>query len=257
MRIGSLLSALVLQGICGAAVAAAAGSPKDHLVKDISLQTFFHATHPWQAKIYQLGGKDADMGNQPVRVCLVGSMGNPKPYIACKALYGGAPVDGRAFPMQSFRDASLQTLSGPDGTQRPALVVRATFSGGGSGWLQGIYVWNYDRRLGIFEETFESVAPGGGEQEFVKKGPLTGAFVQVEPVYEGDEPNMASPTRYAMDVYYPTSLGYVRVLSILSSKRYPNYRTEQNLSDPIATLTPIMSRALKAVYPGGVSALER
>ena len=257
MRIGSLVSALALLCVAGAAVAARAAPTNDSLVKDISLQSFFHASHPWQVKIYQPDGKDADFGNQPVRVCLVGSLGNPRPYTVCKALYGGATVGGRAFPLQTFRDASLQMLSGPDGTQRPALVVRATFSGGGSGWLQGVYVWTYDRRLGIFQRTFGSVVPGGGQQKFVTKGPLAGAFVRVEPVYEGDEPNMASPTRYEMTIYEPAPMGYLKVLSLLTQKRYPNYRSERNLPDPIATLTPIMSRALKAVYPAGITPLER
>jgi hypothetical protein len=60
-----------------------------------------------------------------------------------------------------------------------------------------------------------------------------------------------------MDIYYPAPLGYVKDLSLLSGKRYPNYRLGHNLSDAIATLTPIMSSALKSVYPDGVSALER
>lgn len=257
MKFGSPIVALALLSLSGVAAVVEAKPPDEHLVKDIPLQAFFHASHPWQAKIYQSNGKDADTGNLPVRVCLVGSLGNPKPYDACTSLYGGASVDGRAFPMQSFRDASLRILSGPDGTQRPALVVRATFSGGGSGWLQGVYVWNYDSRLGIFQKTFVSVAGGGGQQEFVTKGSLAGAFVRVDQVYEGDEPNMAAPTRYEMTIYEPAPMGYVKVLSVLTAERYPNYRTERNLPDPIATLTPIMSRALKAVYPEGVAALER
>lgn len=258
MKIGSLVCALALLCMTGVAVAATVEPTTGYrLVKNIPLQAFFHASHPWQAKIYQPNGGDAEFGDQPVRLCLVGPLGGPKPYTVCKDLYGGLPVDGRALPMQSLRDASLRMLSGPAGTKRPALVIRATFSGGGSGWLQGVYVWTYDSRLGIFQKTFESVAGGGGQQEFVTKGPLAGAFVQVEPIYEGDEPNMASPTRYAMDIYEPAPMGYVKVLSTLTEKRYPNYRTERNLPDAIATLTPIMSRALKAVYPGGISALER
>lgn len=257
MKSGSLIVALVLLSLSGMAAVAEAKPPDERLVKDIPLQTFFHASHPWQVKIYQPDGKDADIGNQPVRVCLVGSLGNPEPYDVCTSLYGGAPVDGRAFPMQSLSDASLQMLSGPDGTQRPALVVKATFSGGGSGWLQGVYVWDYDSRLGIFRKAFESVATGAGQQEFVKQGPLAGAFVHVDQVYAGDEANMMSPVRYRMTIYEPIPLGYEQVLSLLSEKRYPSNHTGDGLPDAIATLTPIMSRALKAVYPDGVSILER
>lgn len=257
MRIGLLVSTLVL--ICGASVAASAvaATRVEPLAKDIQLQAFFHATHPWEVKIYEPVGPGADTGMEPVRVCLIGEFGNPKPYTVCTKLFGGAPVDGRAFPMQSFRDASLEMLSGPDGVQRPALIVRATFSGGGSGWLQGIYVWDYERRLSIFRKAFQSVATGAGQQEFVKEGPLAGAFVRVDQVYEGDEANMMSPVRYRMIVYEPVPSGYEEALSLLSEKRYPSNHTGDGLSDAIATLTPIMSRALKAVYPDGVSALEQ
>lgn len=257
MRIGLLVSTLAL--ICGANIVASAvaAAPAERLAKDIQLQAFFHATHPWQVKIYQPAKPDADTGNEPVRVCLIGELGNPRPYTVCTKLSGGASVDGSPFPMQSFRGASLEMLSGPDGTQRPALIVRATFSGGGSGWLQGVYVWDYERGLGVFQKAFQSVATGAGQQEFVKKGPLAGAFVRVDQVYEGDETNMMSPVRYRMTVYEPVPLGYEEVLSLLSEKHYPSNHTDDGLPDAISTLTPIMSRALKAIYPRGVSVLEQ
>lgn len=257
MKALPLIAALALALLSSATSAGTPVAPKERLVKAIPLQAFFHTAHPWKVSIYQPSGRNADTGSQPIRVCLVGALGNPKPVIVCKALYGGAPVDGRVFPMQSLSSAKLELLSGPDGTQRPALVVGATFSGGGSGWLQGVYVWNYDRRLDIFQETFQSVVGGAGQQEFVKNGPLAGAFVRVAQVYEGDEVNMMSPVRYQMTVYEPVPLGYTRVLSLLTDKRYPSNHAGGGLPDAIAVLTPTMSRALKAVYPGGVPALER
>lgn len=257
MRIGSVVGALVLGCAASTALSATAATPTERLAKDIQLQAFFHTAHPWQVKIYEPTGPDADTGSEPVRVCLIGELENPKPYTVCTKLFGGAPVDGRAFPMQSFRDASLEILSGPHGTQRPALIVSATFSGGGSGWLQGVYVWIYDRRLGIFRKAFDSVASGAGQQVFVKAGPLAGAFVHVDQVYTGSEVNMMSPVRYRMTMYEPVPLGYEEVLSLLSEKRYPSNHTGAGLPDAIATLTPTMSRALKAVYPDGVAVLEQ
>ena len=60
-----------------------------------------------------------------------------------------------------------------------------------------------------------------------------------------------------MAVYEPVPLGYVKVLSMLSENRYPTNHTRDGLSDAIATLMPGMSRALMAVYPDGVSVLQR
>ena len=88
------------------------------------------------------------------------------------------------------------------------------------------------------------------------RGPLAGAFVQVDQVYEGNEANMQLPVHYEMTIYKPTPLGYVKVLSMLSEKRYPSNHTRDGLPDAITTLTPTMSRALKAVYPNGTSVLS-
>ncbi len=105
-------------------------------------------------------------------------------------------------------------------------------------------------------QTFKSVISQAGDQKFVSEGPLAGAFVSIDQVYEG-EANMESPMRYQMNIYEPAPLGYVKVLSMLSENRYPSNHTRDGLSDAIATLMPAMSRALRAVYPDGVSALQR
>jgi len=254
-----LVAALSLSCFAGAVLSAIPKAPKERLVKAIDLQPFFHTAHPWQVKIYQPVGENAEFGNRPVRVCFVKQ--GAKPYTDCTALFGGVPQsDGRVLPLQTLDRADMEMLPSLDGGPgRPSLVVRATFAGGGAGELKGLYVWTdiSSAHQGLFAQTFQSVISQAGDQRFLKKGPLAGAFVAIDQVHEGNEANMESPVRYQMSIYEPAPLGYVKVLSMLSEHRYPSNHTRDGLTDAIATLTPAMSRALKAVYPDGVAVLQR
>lgn len=261
MRAIRLIGMLALMCMAGTTVAGTTEAPKGRLVKAIELQAFFQTSQPWQVKIYEPTGPNAEFGHQPVRVCFMKQQGAASTHADCTALFGGAALpDGTVLPLQTFDSAELELLPSPEGGPgRPCLVVRATFSGGGPGLLKGLFVWSDTSHAhqGQFTQTFKSVVTQAGEQKFVRKGPLAGAFVELEQVYEGDEANMESPARYQMTIYEPAPLGYMKVLSVLSEKRYPSNHTRDGLADAIATLTPAMSRALKAVYPHGVSALQR
>ncbi|MGY3039836.1 hypothetical protein ACVWWQ_001459 [Rhodanobacter sp. TND4EL1] len=261
MRTIRLVGVLALLCLAGAAVSGTTEAPKERLVKSIELQAFFHTAHPWQARIYEPAGQSAEFGHRPMRACFVKQQGAVGTHAECMALFSDAALpDGTVLPLQNFDSADLEVLPSPDGGPgRPSLVVRASFSGGGPGRLNGLFVWTDTSRdhQGQFTQTFKSVVSQAGEQKFVRKGPLAGAFVEFEQVYEGDEANMESPVRYQMAIYEPAPLGYVKVLSVLSEKRYPSNHTRDGLPNAIATLTPAMSRVLKAVYPQGVSALQQ
>lgn len=261
MRINSFIVGVALACSAGAALCATAEVPKGRLIKDVDLQTFFHTPVRWQMKIYQPAGQDAEFGKQPVRVCFVKEQDLNNPASACAALFGGASLpDGTTLPLQTLNSAVLQMLPTPGGgPDRPSVVVRATFAGGGPGELKGLFVWTDTaaNHGGSFVKTFSSVISQAGDQRFVYKGPLAGTFVSIDQVHEGDEPDMESPVRYQMAIYEPAPLGYVKVLSMLSKKRYPSNHTRDGLSNAIDTLTPALNRALKALYPEGVAVLQR
>ncbi|HEY0199604.1 MAG TPA: hypothetical protein VGC19_13895 [Rhodanobacter sp.] len=251
----------VLAMVCYASSAwsGTGAAAQERLVKDIPLQSFFHSRHAWQLKIYQPIGQDAEMGDNPVRVCFLGPMDASARQAQCTRLVSGSFPNGQPVPLQTLDSVDLTMLpSSGNPAERPSIVVRATYSGGGAGQLKGLFVWtdtSLDHRQGRFMQTFKSVVTQAGAQQFLKRGPLAGAFVALEQVYEGNEPNMESPVRYSMTIYEPAPLGYVEVLSTLSKKRYPSNHTGDGLPDPIGTLMPEMSAALKAVYPTGVSEL--
>jgi hypothetical protein len=259
MKTIPLIGVLAMVCYASSALSGTGGTAQEHLVKDMPLQSFFHTLHPWRLKIYQSIGQDAEMGDNPVRVCFVGPMDAKAPEVQCTALVDGSFPKGQPVPLQTLDSVDLDLLpSSGDPSGRPSIVVRATFSGGGPGQLKGLFVWtdtSTDHRQGQFMQTFKSVISQAGEQQFLKQGLLAGTFVAVDQVYEGNEPNMESPVRYNMTIYEPAPLGYVEVLSTISKKRYPSNHTGDGLPDAIGTLTPEMSWALKAVYPTGVSEL--
>lgn len=238
-------------------------APEYRLVKSIALQTFFHTAKPWEIEIYQPITPPDEPAPvwYPVEVCIFGP-GDPQPPAGCQPLvYGESLPNGLLFPMQEFESATLEMLPGlPGKPARPSLVVRASYLSGVASELDGVYVWNDTPRLGVdkrnfdsFFLTFSSVIDQTGQQVFVKQGALSGSFISVGQIMEGDEANLESPRYYEIGVYRPASFGYVKVLGLLSQKRYPSNNTGDGLRDPIAALTAEISRALNSVYPSGVS----
>jgi hypothetical protein len=250
-----LLKALGALIALGTAFGCLADAPSDVLVKDIQLQSFFHTRQPWEVKIYQPTGEDADTGNNPARACFVGPNHAPD----CIPLLGSDPMPEAgpaSYPLQTLARAELKMLpTSPSSPKRPALVIEATFSGGGSGILRTMFVWTDlgpSQKNDVFTLSFRSTIGNAGQQEFVSSGLLAGYFVMVDQTSMGDEANEETPKHYVMNVYAPATLGYTQVLSILSKDRYPSNHTGDGLPDALQVLTPEIARALNGAYPNGM-----
>lgn len=266
MKTVSIVVAFVLLGVAAAALPATPGPAKDRLVKTMALQAFFHAPHPWQLAIYEPIGDDF-LVMQPVRACFTGpQLNNPGPGTHCSELYENGSVQGvPQYPCQRFQSAKLEMLPGQSGTPpRPSLVIRARYVSGTNGELRCIFVWNFDNpskwktkfpnNPGFFTRVFQSDTNQTGQQEFMKRGPLAGAFIRVGQFWQPGpaEPSLESPMRFEIDVYEPARFGYTKVLSFLSKNRYASNNSDRGTPDPISVLTAEIERALKAVYPDGL-----
>ena len=256
MRTISLLGFMLMMFITGAPTAGAAttqaAQPKEQLVKDISLQHFFHTSHPLRVKIYQVAHPVFRVGVSiyPIRVCFVQPPVPQESSTVCHRL--GTP--GEEY--QEFVSAELRMLPGAAGKpDQPSLVIHAIANAGPSGpdEVHGLFVWT---RVDSAYPTFTYSLGLTGEQEFVEKGPLRGAFVAVEQVGASGETTALSPNHYQMTVYEPFSLGYIKVLTVRSKKRYVSDQTGDGLQGTaaITKLMPEIVGALKAVYPRGVYA---
>jgi hypothetical protein len=238
----------------GAATAGSAKAqavqPKEQLVKDIPLQNFFHTSHPLRVKIYQVAHPAFRVGVSiyPLRVCFVQPPVPQEASIECTRL--GTP--GNEY--QQLVSAELRMLPGAPGKpDRPSLVIQAIANTGPSGpdAAHGLFVWT---RVDSAYPTFTYSLGLTGEQEFVENGPLRGAFVAVTQVGGGGETSALSPSHYQMTIYEPFSLGYVKVLTVRSKKRYVSDQTGDGLQGTaaITALMPELVGTLKAVYPRGV-----
>ncbi|MEO8777568.1 MAG: hypothetical protein ABI389_02745 [Rhodanobacter sp.] len=269
MKTVSIVVAFALLGVAAAALCAPPSPTEDRLVKTMALQAFFHAPHPWQLAIYEPRGDDFLVG-RPVRACFTGpQLNHPGAGTHCSELYENGSVQGvPRYPCQRFQSAKLEMLPGPSGTPpRPSLVVRARYVSGTNGELRCTFVWNFDNpstrkktfpnNPGYFIRMFQSDTNQTGQQEFMKRGPLAGAFIRVGQVWQPGpaESSLESPMRFEIDVYEPAKFGYLKVLSFLSKDRYASNNSDRGTPDPISVLTPEIERALKAVYPDGKSSV--
>ena len=113
MKTVSIVVAFALLGVAGVALPATPSPTKDHLVKTMALQAFFHAPHPWQLAIYEPieGGL---LVQRPVRACFTGAqLNNPGPGTHCSELYENGSAQGvPQYPCQRFQSAKLEMLPG-------------------------------------------------------------------------------------------------------------------------------------------------
>lgn len=246
-----LVAAAVLFSIAplaGQAHVAAGHADAYALVKRVNLQPFFDTAEPWQLRVYRPVATDSDrIVLEPLRVCFVDTALAADKGTACHLLHDG----------NELTSVQLTRLPAPQaGAPRAAIVMRVARNGGlaaASG--SAFYVWDFDRAAHAFEVGLESAVSFAGAQAFVRHGPLSGLFISADAVYEGDEPNMNTPTRYRIRVYAPSARGYRQVLSFLTAKRYPNVRSDHALPDPVAALSPEIVSALDRIYPHGVPRL--
>lgn len=219
------------------------------LVKDVNLQSFLDTRHPWQLRVYQpVAKKPGDIALRPLRVCFVEDASSSKKDTTCHFLSDGNELTS----VQLTRLPSLQA-----GSLRASIVMHVAWNGGLAATSgSAVYVWDFDKATNAFSEGLKSAVSFSGAQEFVRHGSLSGLFISADAVYEGDEPNVNTPTRYRISVYAPSARGYRQVLSFLTAKRYPDARSNHALADPIETLSPEITTALQRIYPHGMPELE-
>ncbi|MHC1479425.1 hypothetical protein ACYJW8_04175 [Frateuria aurantia] len=231
------------------------------MIRNLPLQSFFHSSQPWRIIAYQPSGQDASIGDVPAHICFVNAQDHSAQGRVCKQLIlSMGDIDSRYIPLQTIDSVDLVHLpSAHLGKTQPAIVVRASFSGGGPGMVHALLVWStetWDAEHNHFQLSFQSQVSAAGAQAFVTQGPLAGDLIRVDQIYTGDEPDMAAPVRYTMDVYRPVTLGWQQILSIVSQQRWPNNHLGLDSTDPIAALTPEITRALHGAYPDGLPALD-
>lgn len=175
--------------LAGTAVQAA--PPPGRLVQEMELGPAFRTVGDWHLAVYEPEDPgDGGPPNTAAQLCLTGPNGAGAVTRDCTALTATVAGVSLIYNLQTVDSVAVTRIpSATSGRSEPALVVRASFSGGGSGTLTKLSVWTYTRvdgtpfnhgPGGFFTEVFSSVVANGGEQRFFLSGPLAGCFVSAE-----------------------------------------------------------------------------
>ena len=261
-RVGPLLMLLVIMPLHAAPLESpASGPPAGRLVKDMALASAFRTIGDWHLAVYE--PEDTPEGDPPdkaAQLCLTGPNGAGTVTQDCIALTATVAGVSTVYNLQTVDSVVVTPIptTVPGGSE-PALLVRASFSGGGSGTLTKLFVWTYVRvdatpfnhgPGGFFMEVFSSVIANGGEQRFFLSGPLAGCFVSAEQVFLAG-PTMADPQPFNLRVYRRADVGFVPVLGLLTARAYPTIRGGDPPANPIEREMARVLRARVAVYPCG------
>ena len=238
-----------------------AGAPAGRLVKEMQLGPTFRTVGDWHLAVYE--PEDPGDGTPPdaaARLCLTGPNGAGTVTTDCTALTATVAGVSTIYNLQTVDSVTVAPIpAATPGHSEPALLVRASFSGGGSGTLSKLSVWTYNRvdgtpfnqgPGGFFMEIFSSVVANGGEQRFIPSGPLAGCFVSAEQVFLSG-PTMADPQPFHVRVFRRAGVGFVPVLGLLTARAYPTIRGGDPPADPVEREMPRLTRVLAALYPRG------
>jgi hypothetical protein len=187
-------------------------------VKTLDLQNDFGTASDWHVTAWQSASQDFATGDMPARLCFWISRAEQEKN--CTAITSALPDDTLVYPYQSVRELEVAR---PDRARPSAALLKfdARYSGGGSGWLDQISFWKYDRRTDGFEPALRVTLTEQGEYRLFDQGKLAGTLVTAEAVWQGDETHFA-PHRFYIEVYrYDAKAGYVKMLGYLTALKYP------------------------------------
>ena len=221
----------------------------------------FRTAGHWHLAVFEPeGSADGDPPDAAAQLCLTGPNGAGTVTTDCTPLTATVASVGVTYNLQTVDSVAVALIpTATPNRSEPALLVRASFSGGGSGTLTKLSVWTYTRvdatpfnggPGGFFMEVFSSVVTNGGEQRFIPSGPLAGCFVSAEQVCLAG-PTMADPQPFHLRVFRRAGVGFVPVLGLLTARAYPTIRGGDPPANPVEREMPRLRRALAALYPRG------
>ena len=159
-------------------------------------------------------------------------------------------IDSSGISYQGISEVKIMELPiGPEKALRPVIVVKASayLSDAGDGTALGTFVF------GLTDMGFSQMLADGvdqsGWQAFISNGPLTGFFVSAHQINLGEREIYTDPLHYQINVYSPIDAQYIRVLSVITTKSYPNKKIEYFNPDNIKKLLlPQVISDLDAIY---------
>ena len=147
------------------------------------------------------------------------------------------------YPHQSVDVLELTKIQGAEN----GIILKATFSGGGSGRLSRNEVWVYDSGLGEFKKALCLNLTEQGQIRLISAGALAGTFIAADAHWGTDESHF-EPHYFTIQLYKfdKGANSYIKLLEYLSAKKYDSL--DSGAINVIEPELPAIQKNLKAIY---------
>jgi len=202
-------------------------------VKTFSLKNVFGTKSDWRVTAWQPVGNESDMGEVSARLCFWMQPAEQRKY--CTSITSSLPNDGIVYHYQTAQ--GLEVVH-PDAANPSAALLKfgARFFGGGSGSLDQVSFWYYDKKADAFEPSSHITLTEQGEYRLFDKGKLEGKLVTADAVLQVGETHF-SPHHFYIEAYRYDAGHYTKILGYLTPTKYPSFE-DTNTIDVIMPEIP-------------------
>lgn len=249
---GCLASILTMFAYSAGGVPNGNGVPHYKTVARLNLSSAFNTKTPWVASALQATGEDASEGGNPAKLCFRGGAPSRD---NCTSITKRAENDPLSFAFQTPKELRVVAIS----KSEKAVLFDAQFWGGGSGTLEQVSLWTYDRFGDSFASDLTFEITGLGMYRVEATGPLEGSVITADCLWAEGETHFGAH-RFTVSVYANLkTAGYVKVLEYLTDRKYPG-EDSPNFSpsnaDVIGHEYPKIQSLIRRLYPAGFASLR-
>lgn len=224
--------------VCFALVPAGAHSAEYEEIKIIKLRQEFNTRQDWQVSAYQTADKNLEFSEVPSRLCFSADHQSP----VCHAITSKLANEELGYAYQQVKELSV--------ISKPHLVkFVAEFSAGGSGWLDQISFWQYEKATDSFQKAGLITLTEQGEYKLFDSGKMAGLLVTAD-AHLGEKETHFSRHRFYITIYrYKKGDGFEQTYGYLTEKKYPSFDNVEKIDVISHEIARIKKRLLAANPP--------
>jgi len=208
-------------------------------VKQLALKQPFHTKSDWNVTAYQATGPDAFEGDIPVKICF--SRGGHED---CTLITSRAEDGTLVFNHQTVSELTVVELT----PKENGVLLNAQFSGGGSGLLNQIAIWSYERTGDYFQRILTMSLTEQGSYQLIATGPLQGDAISADYVWDQGEAHFDGH-RYAISVnHYIGSGPHGEILRYVTRQKYGGENSLGGRVKVINAELPRINQLLRNLY---------
>ena len=214
--------------------------------KTIALQSLFHTKTDWHVTAYAAPGDPPDTNLPPVKICFWNDPN--KKQNQCETITSASPHSNIISSHQMLEDLSVVTLIQ---ASNPLLAVRsvARFTAGGSGSLDDMSLWSYNKETDYFDALISLPINEISEYKIISSGPLAGSIVMANGLWQMDEGHFGDH-RFWIQVY-KYSKYYQTFHSLIGFTTVKKYSSEKMgvIDQELGTIQKLLNDAYQGNNP--------